>query len=89
MHRSTLPVAAICLSSTVILAAGDPPIRAELVEVAGAYSWGYKCGVKQPEGSYAYGVSMHQVSRKTGVNPDYSGIGTPDAILWVFMLSST
>jgi hypothetical protein len=64
-------------ASGPVLAAEDPPITAQIVELASDYSWGYRVGVKQPLGSYAYGLNAHQISRRTeGAN------GTADAILW-------
>jgi hypothetical protein len=75
-----------CLTAFVVCACGagngevfgDGSITVN--EIAADYSWGYRCGVKQPLGAYKNGLSVHQITKSN--YPD--GVeGNPDYLFWV------
>jgi hypothetical protein len=57
---------------------GDGPIS--VYELISDYSWGYRCGVKQPLGAYMSGLSVHQITKSN--HPEGSQ-GNPDYLFWV------
>jgi hypothetical protein len=65
--------------------AADPQISVELRDVVLDYSWGYSTGIKQHQGSFKNGRSVHAISRFTRVNPDpnLEDLGNPDWLVWV------
>ena len=57
-----------------------PEISIDHLDLAREFTWGYRCGVKQPLGSYFDGRTVHQISRSNwpeGVE------GNPDFLIWV------
>lgn len=70
--------AAAAVYALVGAAGATPPLDATFIQLTDDYSWGYKVGIKQPLGSYAYGRSVHQVSRLVSGSE-----GTPDAVFLV------
>jgi len=62
-----------------IASGDDPSITAISRDVAPSYSWIYENGVKQQQGSYKNGRSLHAVSQRVGTKVQ----GSPDYMLWV------
>ncbi len=65
--------------------AAPPIIDLSVKELVSDFSWGYQNGLKQPQGSYLNGKSVHAISRKTryGNIPRQPPLGSPDFLLWV------
>ncbi len=69
--------------------AAEPSVSADSRDIVLDYSWGYNTGLKQPEGSFKDGRSVHAVSRFTRPNPKPNlppgdaDLGSPDFLVWV------
>lgn len=70
-------IAALCVSVGCAGAAAQP-ITSHAYQVAHDYSWGYRCAIKQPLGSYSLGRSVYNISRRTQGTD-----GSPDQLAWV------
>ena len=62
--------------SPAAIGVGEPTIY----ELISDYSWGYRCGVKQPLGAYKSGLSVHQITENRWPS---SVLGNPDHLFWV------
>jgi hypothetical protein len=80
----TIAVAACCTATSYAYAA-DPQISVQIKDLVLDYSWGYSTGIKQHQGSFKNGRSVHAVSRFTRVNPNpnLEDLGNPDWLMWV------
>src|SRR5262245_38580739 len=80
--RCSLPAASLAVIAATLPSlahADDPTIRAITRDVSTSYSWLYESGVKQQQGSYKNGRSLHAVTQRVGTGAK----GSPDYLLWV------
>ncbi len=56
-------------------------------ELVSDFSWGYRCGVKQPLGAYKNGLSVHQITKSN--YPVTPTKGNPDYLFWVDEIAGT
>ena len=56
---------------------GDGDIT--IYQLISDFSWGYRCGVKQPLGAYQSGLSVHQITKSNFPERE----GNPDYLFWV------
>jgi hypothetical protein len=88
-QRSHGWLARIALSIFCIAAsyanAADPQVSIDIKDLVLDYSWGYSTGIKQHQGSFKDGRSVHAVSRFSRVNPNpnLEDLGNPDWLMWV------
>jgi hypothetical protein len=73
---AALAVGAAGVGSMPAVGAGPITIR----HLATDFSWGYRCGVKQPLGAFKDGLSVHQISKS---NHPPGTDGNPDYLFWV------
>jgi hypothetical protein len=81
---ATLALAIVCVMAGSSHAA-DPQISIDIKDLVVDYSWGYSTGIKQHQGSFKDGRSVHAVSRFSRVNPNpnLEDLGNPDWLMWV------
>jgi hypothetical protein len=78
MMNNRVKWSAAVVAAAIPVAAGGDTIT--VYELASDFSWGYRCGVKQPLGAYKNGLSVHELVKS---NYPEDTQGNPDNLLWV------